>query len=153
MNREQAITATAFIHRTNKGTIELFAPKRASSKKFLPDKFELPGGHVEWGEEIEKGLVREIQEEFHVGIEVEYPFYVFTYINHATGTHSVEVVYFATIQPKEQEIKLNSHDHSEYRWAPREEALTLWDQEDNEYLAVERGFNIVQQSFTSENPR
>ncbi|KKR72176.1 MAG: hypothetical protein UU81_C0008G0007 [Microgenomates group bacterium GW2011_GWC1_41_8] len=140
MNKQQAITATAFIYRKNNSSVELFAPKRASSKKFLPDKFELPGGHIEFGEDIEEGLLREVREEFHISIKIERPFYAFTYINTATGTHSVEVVYFATIQPEEQKIKLNLQDHSEYRWVLREEALKLWDEEDKEREAVVRGF-------------
>jgi len=77
---QQVITACAFIYRINKGTPELFIPKRAMTKKFLPGIFELPGGHIEFGEILEDGLRREIREEFNQEITVLDPFYAFTYI-------------------------------------------------------------------------
>lgn len=39
-------------------------PKRADTKKFLPSVYELPGVHIDFGEEPVSGLKREIYEEF-----------------------------------------------------------------------------------------
>lgn len=62
----QAITACVFLHKDGK----LFLAKRADIKKFLPGKYEVVGGHIEFGETIEEGLRREIREELHIEIEL-----------------------------------------------------------------------------------
>lgn len=135
----QAITVCAFIHKDGR----LFAPKRAAAKAFLPNKFELPGGHVDYGEDLTQGLRREIREEFGIDVSVGDSFYAFTYINEVKKTHSVEVVYFAAIKDR-QEIKLNLEDHSEYQWLTREEAVKVWDEGDSERRAVIKGFELLQ---------
>ena len=61
---QQVITACAFIYHDFGGVIKVFLPKRANTKKFLPGVYELPGGHIDYGEDIEDGLRREIKEEF-----------------------------------------------------------------------------------------
>src|SRR6266566_5216805 len=60
---QQVITACVFIHHNFDGIEKLFWPKRADTKKFLPGVYELPGGHIDFGEDITAGLKREIQEE------------------------------------------------------------------------------------------
>jgi 8-oxo-dGTP diphosphatase len=110
MEQSQKITACAFLHKDGK----LFIAKRADTKKFLPGKFELPGGHIEYGEDIEAGLKREFQEEFGIDIKVGQPCYAFTYMN--GDNHVVEVDYLAQLADPNIEIKLNPEDHSEYRW-------------------------------------
>ena len=37
------------------GDIKILLPKRASTKKFLPNVYELPGGHIDFGEDIADG--------------------------------------------------------------------------------------------------
>ena len=59
---QQVITACAFIHHNFDGVEKLFWPKRADTKKFLPGVYELPGGHIDFGEDIVEGLRREIKE-------------------------------------------------------------------------------------------
>ena len=78
---QQVITACAFIHQEFDGVEKVFLPKRAETKKFLPGVYELPGGHIDFGEDPVVGLEREIDEEFGAKVEVGDPFYVFTYTN------------------------------------------------------------------------
>src|SRR6185369_14729149 len=92
---KQVISACAFIHDTIDGEVKVFLPRRATTKKFLPGVFELPGGHIDFGEGIVEGLKREVMEEMGMRIEVGDPFYVFTYVNEIKGSHSIEVDYFA----------------------------------------------------------
>jgi 8-oxo-dGTP pyrophosphatase MutT (NUDIX family) len=73
----QVITACAFIHREVDGVRQVFLPKRAATKKFLPGVFELPGGHIDYGEDIVDGLKREIREELGIAISVGDPFATF----------------------------------------------------------------------------
>jgi 8-oxo-dGTP diphosphatase len=113
---QQVITATALIHRRGDVGAEAFLPRRATTKRFLPGFFELPGGHIDFGEDIVVGLEREVMEEFGVRIQVGDPFHAFTYMNEIKGSHSIEVVYFATFDDPVDPIALNPYDHSEARW-------------------------------------
>lgn len=139
MAKYQAITACVFLHKDGR----LFIAKRAESKSFLPGKFELPGGHIEFGETLEQGLKREIMEEFHIETEIEDPFYAFTYVSNGGEKHSVEIDYFAEMKDANQKIILNPKDHSEYKWVSEEEAAEYFPVDDQEGIAIRRGFEIL----------
>ncbi len=152
---QQVITACAFIHRKVDGVQKVFLPKRAETKKFLPGFLELPGGHIDFDEEIVDGLVREINEEFGMGTNVGDPFAAFTYVNEVKGAHAIEVVYFAQFADPVDQITLNPEDHSEFDWFSEEEVIANRDQlvaqdqvgheysEDPEYQTILRGFQIL----------
>ncbi len=144
---QQVITACAFIHQEFEGIEKVFWPKRAATKKFLPDVRELPGGHIDFGEDPVAGLKREIDEEFGMTIEVGDPFFVFTYTNEIKGSHSIEVVYFARFQGNIALIKLHPEDHSEYGWYAEEEIeanLTGGKMVDDiEVAAMHKGFGLL----------
>lgn len=149
---QQVITACAFIHHEFDGQEKVFLPKRATTKKFLPGIYELPGGHIEFGEEIEVGLKREISEEFGMPIEVEDPLYVFTYTNDIKGSHSIEVIYFARFTAPLTEITIHPDDHSEFGWFSEEEILTKIVDEnkrasDEEIKAILKGFRLLKESL------
>ena len=135
----QKITACAFIHKDGK----LFVARRANTKKFLPGKYELPGGHIEFGERMEEGLKREIMEEFNVDIHVGEPFYAFTYISNGNTKHTIEVVYFAKMVDQNQNIKLCLDDHSESNWISQTEVSDFFKEDDEEGEAVKRGFEVL----------
>ena len=140
---QQVITACALIHHDFDGVIKVFLPRRAATKKFLPGKFELPGGHIEWGEDIVEGLMREIREEHGMRIEVGDPFAAFTYSNEIKGSHSVEVVYFATFKDPIENVTLNPEDHSEFRWISQEEIDEIGPTGDAEMENVKKGFALL----------
>ena len=112
----QVITACAFIHHTFNDVEKVFWPKRADSKKFMPGVYELPGGHIDFGEDLVAGLRRELREEFTMEVNVGDPFGAFVYINNVKGSHSIEVVYFAQFIGSIDGIRLNPDDHSTYSW-------------------------------------
>lgn len=85
-------------------------------KKFLPNIFELPGGHIDFGEDITLGLQRELFEEFGMKSNIGDSFFAFTYTNEVKGSHSIEVVYFAKFIGQLKDISLNPEDHSEFGW-------------------------------------
>lgn len=141
---QQVITACAFIYKRVEKKVMLFLPKRAPTKKFLPNKFELPGGHINFGESLEDGLKREIKEELNVDIIIKGCFHAFTYINEVKGSHSVEILYFAQFTSPESEIKLNPEDHSEYIWVDFKDYLKLGiDHNDEEAKAIIKGFKLI----------
>lgn len=144
---QQVFSVAAFIHHKFPDGIKLFMPKRAKTKKFLPGVFELPGGHVDYGEEMVDGLIREVQEEFQMNIKVGDPFAVFTYMNNVKGSHSIEVIYFAQFTEPLENIKFNTEDHSEFVWVKEDEVDKVLsgnkDENDPEIKAIKRGFRLL----------
>jgi len=144
---QQVITACALLHRDFAGVRKIFLPKRAATKKFLPNVYEIPGGHIDFGEDIVVGLKREIKEEFGVEIVVGDPFASFTYVNEIKGSHSVEVVYFATFACSVTDIKLNPDDHSEYGWFAEAELAKVISEnkrgDDPEIQVLQKAFALL----------
>lgn len=148
---QQVITACAFIHHNFDGVEKVFLPKRAETKKFLPGVYELPGGHIEFGEELVVGLKREINEEFHMDIHVGDSFFAFTYNNDIKKSHSIEVICFATFKDPIEKIALNPEDHSTFGWFGKDEILTQVINEqktadDIEIQAILKGFALLENS-------
>lgn len=144
---QQVITACAFIHKEDNGVAQVFLGRRAPTKKFLPNEYELPGGHIEYGEDIKEGLAREVMEEFNTRVSIGYPFAVFTYINKIKGSHSVEIIYFAKFIDPIEDIKANGHDHSEYGWFSKDQIYSLTSSvksvEDDEFQSIFKGFDLL----------
>lgn len=139
----QKITACAFIHKDGK----MFTARRADTKKFLPGKYELPGGHIEFGETMVDGLKREIMEELGFDVVAGDPFHAFTYTRDNETVHSIEVDYFVTLADPNQSIELNPEDHSEYRWISSEEILDFFEEDDEEHKAIKRGFEMLHEKI------
>jgi 8-oxo-dGTP diphosphatase len=139
---KQVITACAFIHTMIDDEIKVFSPRRAMTKKVLPGLFELPGGHIDFGENIIEGLKREVLEETGMHISVGDAFYAFDYVNEIKGSHSLEVLFFAKFTDPVENIKLNPEDHSKWRWMNEAEFESFRDTGE-ERLAVRRGFAIL----------
>ncbi len=144
---QQVITACAFIYREFEGVTKVFLPKRADTKKFLPGVYEMPGGHIDFGENVAEGLAREVKEELEVDINVGDPFYVFDYVNDIKGSHTIEIIYFATLKNNPDDIKLHPEDHSEYGWFGEDELEKAHTPakgvDDPEFVALKKGFSIL----------
>ncbi len=144
---KQVITACAFIHQNFEGVEKVFLPRRAATKKFLPSVFELPGGHIDFGEDLVDGLKREIVEEFGMQVDVGDPFAAFTYTNEIKGSHSVEIIYLARFTEPLENIVLNPEDHSEYVWIAEDEIEKIYTEnkrgEDPEIQAIRKGFKVL----------
>lgn len=152
---QQVITACAFIYHEFDDGLKVFLPRRADTKKFLPGVYELPGGHIDYGEDIEAGVKREVMEEFGQEIVLGAPYAAFTYINEVKGSHSVEVVYFARFANGATEVVCNPEDHSGYKWFSEEDVRTQRAEivpdgqveyshdDDPEYLNILRGFELL----------
>ena len=144
---QQVITACAFIHQEIGGVEKVFLPKRADTKKFLPGVYELPGGHIGFGEEPVTGLKREIVEEFGMEVEIGDPFYVFTYTNDVKRSHSIEVIYFARFVSELDNLALNPQDHSGFGWFAEDELVNATTEgkglDDIEFQAIQKGFALL----------
>lgn len=144
---KQVITACALIHQDFEGIEKVFLPKRADTKKFLPSVYEIPGGHIDFGEDVVIGLKREIMEEFGMEISVGDPFASFTYTNKIKGSHSVEVIYFAKFISPLEDIVLHPDDHSEFGWFAADEIEWVMTEnkrgDDPEIVALQKAFNLL----------
>lgn len=146
---QQVITACAFIHHVFDGTEKLFLPKRADTKKFLPGVYELPGGHIDFGEELVDGLKREIYEEIGMHLTVGNPFAAFTYLNPLKGSHSVEIIYFAQFSDPLESLKIHPEEHSSFHWVAENELDSVLEKngektkDDPEIQAMYKGFSLL----------
>lgn len=144
---QQVITACALIHHQFDGVTKVFLPRRADTKKFLPGVYEIPGGHIDYGEPIPDGLVREIQEELGVDIQLGDVFYAFDYTNEIKGSHSAEIIYFATLVDSPDDIALDADDHSAALWIAEDEieAVMTENKRDNdpEIMALRKAFRLL----------
>lgn len=144
---QQVISVCAFIHHKFDGVEKIFMPKRAAAKKFMPDVYEIPGGHVDYGESIVDGLKREITEELGMTVTVGDPFAAFTYMNEVKGSHSIEVIYFATFNEPIEDIKIDPEDHSEYAWFSEKEFEDMLgvdkSADDDEIPYIKKGFALL----------
>ena len=141
---QQVFTACAFIWHVFDGVRKVFLPKRADTKKFLPGVYELPGGHIDYGEDLKVGLAREIMEELGMHVSISGVVDVFTYMNDIKQSQSIEVVYFAQFVDPLENIHINPEDHSTYGWFAEDELEQVYsdqkDASDDEFKVIRKGF-------------
>lgn len=90
-----------------------------SSKMDLPGKWEFPGGKVEPNEDPKSCLVREIQEELNMEIDI---FEELPPATHAYPTKTIRLIPFCASW-KGGEIRLLEHE--QIRWLEKNELLSL----------------------------
>lgn len=144
---QQVITVCALIHRTRKGRPEVFMPRRSMKKRFMPGVYNLPGGHLDFGEEPVVGLQREIREEFGMELSVGEPFAAFTYTNHIKGSHSVEIIYFAQFTSLLDHMSMEPEDHTDFRWVSLDTIADVYselkDANNPEMVVLRRGLELL----------
>lgn len=59
---------------------KLLLVKKSKDDPYHPDEWEVPGGRMEFGEEIEEHIKREVKEEVGLDIEIGSPFVMWTWI-------------------------------------------------------------------------
>ncbi|HSX58477.1 MAG TPA: NUDIX domain-containing protein [Candidatus Saccharimonadales bacterium] len=91
--------------------------KRSSTAPANAQKWDLPGGEIEIGEDPEEATRREIKEETHLEVADLTPYDVESHINNR-GEFWVSVAYKTTT--KQELVKL-SFEHDEFRWVTKEE--------------------------------
>lgn len=96
---------------------EILFVKRSENDSFLPGYWELPGGGVEYGENIGDTLRREIKEECGLDAEVGFPLTVSDYYmkDGKKEIQRVEIIFLCKLLNLAQTVIL-SHEHSEYKW-------------------------------------
>ncbi len=99
---------------------KLLALKRSPNDKARPNKWDLIGGNVHFGEKHDESLKREIQEETHLEVDGLTPIQVVT--NFENGIYYLFIGYKAKALGDKVWL---SKEHTEYRWVSKEEFFTL----------------------------
>lgn len=143
----QKITVCGLAYKEENGERKIFLAKRAETKKFLPGKFELVGGHVELEDKsLEEALEREIKEELEAEIVVEKIAGEFLYFNETQNSQSIEVIYLIRFVDETQ-VKMNPEDHSEFVWVSESEMDNLIeDKNDLEYVAIKKALTNLKEN-------
>ncbi|HEV7454490.1 MAG TPA: NUDIX hydrolase [Candidatus Saccharimonadales bacterium] len=143
---QQVIVACAFIYHNFDGVNKVFLAQRARTKKFLPGVFEIPGGHIDFGEDVAAGLRREVREELGKDIVLGGVFSAFTYMNAIKGAHAIEVTYFARFAGATDDYQLHPDDHMAAGWFSEDQYDVFAvnrDPDDQELVVIKRGFALL----------
>jgi len=111
----------------NEGKLLLI--KKSENAPVEPNKWEVPGGRIKFGESVEDHIKREVKEEVGIDIEVGEPFDIWTFfIDSSKNVDRAQVVVVARFcRPKSLNINFIGHDEtdyiSEYNWVPIQEIL------------------------------
>lgn len=120
---KQAIVVCIIISRQQNHKTKILLTKRPATTDFMPGFYEIPGGHLEHGEDLITGLKREIKEELNLEISVGDLISAFTYTNQ--DTHTVELVYLGSLASDFSELKIQKDEISEVVWIEESEIDTL----------------------------
>jgi len=100
-------------------------------------RWDIPGGRINPGEELEKALRREIKEETSLTLEEIEKILAAQDILRNNGRHTVRITFLAKCSG---EVKINPREHKEFQWITLEELKNL---EHDTYLTpVLRIFNV-----------
>ncbi|MFZ2125861.1 MAG: NUDIX domain-containing protein [Candidatus Saccharimonadales bacterium] len=95
--------------------------KRSLSDKYMPGLWDIPGGTIEFQEQIIDALNREIIEGTGLVVKVGKVLYVYDFVSDPQR-HQFQIVYECEYQ--DGEVVLNA-DHDECRWVSWQEAKVL----------------------------
>ena len=94
---------------------------RTETAPSMPNKWDFPGGDLDFGEDATEGIKREIREETGLDLRDLRPFDVESRINQV-GDFWVTIAYMAETDLDDVSL---SYEHDEYRWVSKEEFLSL----------------------------
>ena len=115
----------------NKDKQFLLTRREAPNRPPWHNKWQLPGGALEFGETPEQALARELEEELQVSARILHPqpiLKTYVWYGHETDekrdSHLVLVAYLVDIKDQHPNTD-NDHETNAYQWLTFEKALTL----------------------------
>jgi 8-oxo-dGTP pyrophosphatase MutT (NUDIX family) len=111
----------------------------------LGNRWDLPGGRLDYQESIRDGLVREVYEEVGLTVNViSFPLSITTFLNSARRQNQVvRVIYLCTA---EGTVQL-SEEHDEFRWIEPPSHLEFTFPDDDYHQAFENFLKISHEPF------
>ena len=116
----QQIGVKAIIEKDNK----ILFIKRSSKYKNLEDAWDIPGGRLEFGEEPEDGLRREIKEETGFELDTIKQILDATTVFKNEEKQIVRITYLCTIKETNKDHTI-SDEHTHAEWIPKEKLKKL----------------------------
>ena len=107
------------IIRNNKNN-KYLTTRRDLNKVTSPGLWEITGGGIDFGEDIEKALVREVKEETGLNI-IDY-----TYLDTNKIKDLVYFTYLGIVDCNEDEVVLQKNETIDYKWRTKEELIELF---------------------------
>jgi 8-oxo-dGTP diphosphatase len=112
------VSQKAIIFNERKEVLAIHRTKTAPSN---PNKWDFPGGDLDFGEDAIKGITREVKEEVEIEIKNLKPFDVESHVNEK-GDFWVTIAYIA--KAISDKVVL-SFEHDEFKWLTAKEFLRL----------------------------
>lgn len=110
------------VHGLIKKGDKFLVTKRAAGDNYMPGLWDLPGGTIEFQENIFDALMREIEEETGLRVEIGKILYCYDFPS-GPDRHQFQIVYECDYTGGE--VILNLDDHDEYRWLGVNEMQSL----------------------------
>ncbi|RJE90285.1 NUDIX domain-containing protein [Paenibacillus sp. 1011MAR3C5] len=95
--------------------------RRSDEDQVAAGEWETPGGKIDFGEQLERALIREVSEEAGIGITVEKLMYATTF-HTAPDRQIILLSYHCST---DQDTVILSEEHSAYAWADKEQLAQL----------------------------
>lgn len=99
---------------------------RRAAHDSMPGLWELPGGGLNEGEQVEDGIMREVFEETGLRVKVLAPISTASFPRRKNREPKfiLRVAYSCAVFPEKQTVKL-SKDHSQFQWVKKEELIKI----------------------------
>lgn len=115
MDKKFGVAAKAIIKNKDGKYLVLF---KSENEDINPNEIDIPGGRVEFGEDVQDCLIREIQEEVNLDIKVNRPSRAWGFVK--DNLHLIGITFTADLISGEISL---SGEHNVYRWMTKEEIL------------------------------
>lgn len=136
-NKKIGVSLKAVLMRKDGNFLTL---RRSDTAPTRPLGWDLPGGRLDWGEDPEAGITREIKEE--TGLEIE-DLKIFDAVAGVTDHGEFWTTICYTAKPKTENIVL-SYEHDDSKWVTPDEFLALSGLSPRQIKAVQKlkSFNL-----------
>lgn len=99
--------------------------QRSHDDDLFPGAWEFPGGHLEEGETLKQGLMRELKEE--IGFEGTFEPIITHYTDEITENkncfiHEIEIDFVIPVEKEKVQVKL-SDEHIDFKWVKKDSPL------------------------------
>lgn len=116
MDKKFGVATKAIIKNQDGKFLVIF---KSDTEEISPNEIDIPGGRLRFGEEVEEGLRREVEEELGIKIEILRPSRVWGFVK--DDLHLVGITFLANYVSGD--IKL-SGEHTNFQWIDKETILT-----------------------------